>query len=112
MKESFGGGTHSLALSRLGSVGRSGQHEITYGPLFVETANTFEALSGTLKTAKKYNVVEYEGELLYQGASDNVVITLLKDTFDGEWFFEGEELVWICFHNSCFQPRGGHQAAP
>lgn len=27
--------------------------------------------------------MDYEGELLFQGASDDVVITLLKDEFDG-----------------------------
>ncbi|EDQ85435.1 uncharacterized protein MONBRDRAFT_11965 [Monosiga brevicollis MX1] len=70
-------------IQRLGTKNDSGKVEITYGPLFDATANTFEALSGTLKTAKKYDVVDYEGELLYQGASDDVVITLLKDTHDG-----------------------------
>jgi hypothetical protein len=70
-------------IQRLGAVGPDGKLQIKYGPLFDETTNIFEALSGTLKTAKKYKVVDYEGELLYQGASDNVVITLLKETHDG-----------------------------
>lgn len=46
----------NLSPPSLGSKGPGGKVEITYGPLFVETANTFEALSGTLKTAKKYKV--------------------------------------------------------
>eukprot|EP01147_Barroeca_monosierra_P003984 gene3984-6439_t len=69
--------------ARLGNSAASGIASISFGTLFVETANIFEALTGTLKTAKKYKVVDYEGEVLYQGSSDNVVITLLKDTHDG-----------------------------
>ncbi len=40
----------------LGNPGPNGRPQVKYGPLFVETANMFEALSGTLKTAKKYQV--------------------------------------------------------
>ena len=54
-----------------------------FGPLFYATDNVFEALAGTLKTAKKYGVVEYDGDLLMQGAHDSTEITLLKETHDG-----------------------------
>ena len=37
-----------------------------------------EALSGTLMTAKKRGVVSYDGNLLFQGGSDHVLITLLQ----------------------------------
>jgi hypothetical protein len=38
-----------------------------------------EAVSGTLKTAKKHKVVSFEAEVLFQGQSDDVIITLLKE---------------------------------
>ena len=39
----------------------SGAPQVTFGCLFEETANTFDALSGILKTAKKYKVCACEG---------------------------------------------------
>ena len=56
---------------------------ITFGKLFDETANIFDALVGLLKTAKKYHVLWYDADQLWQGKDDNVVITLLKDTHPG-----------------------------
>ena len=53
---------------------------VQYGTLFERTQDTMEALSGTLKTARRHGVVAYEGEQLWQGASDAVTITLLKRT--------------------------------
>jgi hypothetical protein len=41
-------------------------HRVTFGELFEETVNVFEALSGTLLTAKKRKVVDYRGDLLLQ----------------------------------------------
>ena len=51
--------------------------------MFYETDNIFEALAGILKTAKKYNVVDFEGDTLFQGTSDKVIITLLKEAHEG-----------------------------
>lgn len=52
--------------------------KVTFGTLFHDDqcANIFEALVGTLRAAKKRKVLTYEGELLLQGAHDNVEITL------------------------------------
>ena len=47
--------------------------------LFAAAAQVMEAVSGTLKTAKKHKVVSFEAEVLFQGMSDDVVITLLKE---------------------------------
>lgn len=60
-----------------------GKWFITFGVLFNETANIFDALSGICKTAKKYKVVAYAPEQLWQGQHDSEVIRLLKDTHDG-----------------------------
>lgn len=43
----------------------------------------FDALSGLLKTAKKYKVVEYSGEQLWQGRDDQTKITLVSEQFTG-----------------------------
>eukprot|EP00050_Salpingoeca_kvevrii_P022717 m.131067 g.131067 ORF g.131067 m.131067 type:complete len:647 (+) comp9803_c0_seq1:592-2532(+) len=56
--------------------------QVKFGPLFEETANIFEALAGTLLTAKKKKVVDYDGQLLLQRAHDDVVITLLKTSIE------------------------------
>ena len=60
--------------------GAEGSRVITYGELFKLAEDSMEALSGTLKTAKKQKVVKFEAEMLFQGQSDAVVITLLKDS--------------------------------
>lgn len=54
---------------------------MTFGVLFNDDrcANIFEALVGTLKAAKKRNVISYTAELLLQGVHDNVEITLLQE---------------------------------
>jgi hypothetical protein len=52
---------------------------VTFGKLFTAAAQVMEAVSGTLKTAKKHKVVSFEAEVLFQGMSDDVIITLLKE---------------------------------
>ena len=56
-----------------------GKPEITFGELFVQTDHIFDALSGILKTAKKYGVVAYVGEQLWQGKDDLTAITVVKE---------------------------------
>ena len=58
---------------------KGGVWTISFGTLFAAAAQVMEAVSGTLKTAKKHKVVSFEAEILFQGQSDDVVITLLKD---------------------------------
>jgi hypothetical protein len=67
------------AMIDLGAPSTQGLREIAFGKLFAETAQMFEALSGTLKTAKKKKVVTFATEMLLQGAHDNVIIVLLQD---------------------------------
>lgn len=61
----------------------SGQPTITFGKLFDETANIFDALVGILKAAKKYRCVHFDGDQLWQGRDDGVVITLTKEIHTG-----------------------------
>ncbi|XAR72412.1 hypothetical protein NMG60_11019038 [Bertholletia excelsa] len=65
-------------IKRLGKVQGDGSYKVTFGVLFNDDkcANIFEALVGTLRAAKKRNVVTYEVELLLQGVHDDVEITL------------------------------------
>jgi len=60
-----------------------GQTVITFGQLFDETDQIFDALSGILKTSKKYEVVDYEGEQLWQGKNDKTIVTLLNENHEG-----------------------------
>ena len=41
-----------------------------------QVANSLESLAGTLKAAKKRKIISYGPELLLQGMSDSVVISL------------------------------------
>jgi len=63
---------------KLGKEGSDGYLHVTYGELFKATQNSMEALSGTLKAAKKQGIVNFSGEVLFQGTHDNVDIVLLK----------------------------------
>ena len=54
-------------LKEHGTKDKKGRCTMKFGPLFELTQDVFEALSGTLKTAKKHKVVKYDGELLLQG---------------------------------------------
>jgi len=51
---------------------------ITFGKLFKLAEDVMEAVAGTLKTAKRQKVVAFDAELLMQGVSDHIVISLLK----------------------------------
>lgn len=59
-----------------------GKYQVTYGDLYEPTQNMFEALTGTLRTAKKHKVVAFEAEMLFKGTHDHVVITLLKESYE------------------------------
>ena len=68
-------------IKRLGSPNADGQMVVKFGVLFSDDkcANLFEALVGTLRAAKRKKIITYQGEMLLQGAHDNVDIVLLKD---------------------------------
>eukprot|EP00850_Spirogloea_muscicola_P005566 SM000025S08461 [mRNA] locus=s25:903346:904561:+ [translate_table: standard] len=66
-------------IRRLGSPRPDGSTVVKFGVLFRDdvVANTFEALVGTLRAAKKRRVVAFDGEMLFQGVHDDVDIVLL-----------------------------------
>lgn len=69
-------------MKRLSEGPGSGMATVKYGTLFTETTDSMPALSATLTCAKKRGVVVYEGGMLMQGTSNNVVITLVKDEIE------------------------------
>jgi hypothetical protein len=77
---------HPVTRDRHGAKGPDGKYTVKFGPLFYATDQIFEALAGTLKSAKRYNVVDYPGDVLMQRAHDNVSVILLKETHDGSPF--------------------------
>merc|ERR1719334_941889 len=75
-------------IRKLGSQNDEGQYVVTFGVLFDddEAANTFEAIVGTLKAARKRGVIDFKGQILLKGPHDAVPITLLmgNDETDDE----------------------------
>lgn len=71
-----------LDIKRLGEQDAStGTWGVKFGVLFDDEAgqNFYEALVGTLKAAKKRKIVDFEGQMLLKGMSDQVVIKLLGE---------------------------------
>eukprot|EP00118_Oscarella_pearsei_P024964 m.307215 g.307215 ORF g.307215 m.307215 type:complete len:82 (+) comp42028_c0_seq1:207-452(+) len=68
-------------IKRLGAPGQDGKTTVKFGVLFRDDkcANLFEALVGTLKAAKRKKIITYKGEILLQGAHDDVDVILLEE---------------------------------
>ena len=60
-------------------VGTEGELNVTFGELFVDekVEQYYEALVGTLKSAKKRKLIDYKGQFLLKGMHDEVVIKIL-----------------------------------
>jgi len=73
----------TIACSRARSLacylGLSPSHSVPFGVLFRDEkcANLFEALMGTLRAAKRRKVIDFEGEMLFQGVHDDVPVSLV-----------------------------------
>eukprot|EP00053_Salpingoeca_punica_P001054 m.31720 g.31720 ORF g.31720 m.31720 type:complete len:82 (+) comp10775_c0_seq1:72-317(+) len=65
-------------LKRIGTAQPDGSYVTKFGVLFKDEQleQQLETLVGTLKAAKKRGVVHFEGQMLLQGAHDNVDIIL------------------------------------
>lgn len=62
-------------------VGEEGKPQVTFGELFDDdqVANYYEALVGTLKSAKKRNLIDFKGQILLKGPNDNVIISIVGE---------------------------------
>ncbi|CAE6447335.1 unnamed protein product [Rhizoctonia solani] len=71
-------------IKRLGTKPADGQPGIAvvkFGKLVRDekASNIFEALNGTLRAAKRKGIVTFEGQMLLQGAHDDIDVVLLQD---------------------------------
>jgi len=65
-----------------GAIERAIPAQVKFGALVRddEVANTFEALNGTLRAAKKRGKLTFAGELLLQGAHDDVDVVVVVES--------------------------------
>ncbi|KAF9040822.1 costars domain-containing protein [Panaeolus papilionaceus] len=68
----------SEAIKDYGSMGADGKISVAYGILFDKTANTLEALNGTLRAAKRQKKVAFDAELLMMPRDKDVKVTLVE----------------------------------
>ncbi|KAG9078364.1 hypothetical protein FS749_009600 [Ceratobasidium sp. UAMH 11750] len=71
-------------IKRLGTKpadGQAGISVVKFGVLVRDDrcSNIFEALVGALRAAKRKGVVDFQGQMLLQGAHDDVDVVLLQD---------------------------------
>ncbi|XP_039250361.1 actin-binding Rho-activating protein-like [Styela clava] len=57
---------------------RSGIRYVTFGPLFQRYTKISSNLVGILIRARKRNLVDFDGEMLWQRRDDDVIITLIE----------------------------------
>ncbi|XP_051465234.1 actin-binding Rho-activating protein [Apus apus] len=55
-----------------------GKIQVTFGELFERYVRISDKVVGILLRARKHGLVDFDGEMLWQGRDDNVIITLLK----------------------------------
>ncbi|XP_007432787.1 actin-binding Rho-activating protein-like [Python bivittatus] len=67
-----------LVIRSIGKRGQDGQVRITFKCLFDRYVTISNKVVGVLLRARKHGLVDFEGEMLWQGKDDNVVITLLE----------------------------------
>uniref|UniRef100_A0A8D0C7C0 Costars domain-containing protein n=1 Tax=Salvator merianae TaxID=96440 RepID=A0A8D0C7C0_SALMN len=61
-----------------GPKGRDGHVRITFKQLFDRYVTISNKVVGVLLRARKHGLVDFEGEMLWQGKDDDVIITLLE----------------------------------
>nr|XP_056710326.1 actin-binding Rho-activating protein [Euleptes europaea] len=62
----------------MASFRRDGKMHVTFGELFDRYVRISDKVVGILMRARKHGMVSFEGEMLWQGRDDNVIITLLE----------------------------------
>ncbi|XP_067567603.1 actin-binding Rho-activating protein [Pseudorca crassidens] len=58
---------------------RDGKIQVTFGDLFDRYIRISDKVVGILLRARRHGLVDFEGEMLWQGRDDHVVITLLSE---------------------------------
>ncbi|KAG8582645.1 hypothetical protein GDO81_008145 [Engystomops pustulosus] len=67
-----------LVIRNIGVTADDGLTSVTFGKLFDTYVTISNKLVGVLLRARKYGLLQFEGEMLWQGRDDHVVITLLE----------------------------------
>ncbi|KAM5136022.1 actin-binding Rho-activating protein-like [Mantella aurantiaca] len=67
-----------LIIREVGVEGRDGKIRVTFGRLFDRYVRVSDKVVGILLRARKHGHLDFEGEMLWQGVHDNVIITLLE----------------------------------
>uniref|UniRef100_A0A803JSQ4 Actin-binding Rho-activating protein n=1 Tax=Xenopus tropicalis TaxID=8364 RepID=A0A803JSQ4_XENTR len=65
-----------LVIEQMGVKGRDGRVRVTFGRLFQRYERISDKVVGILLRARKHKMLEFEGEMLWQGVHDHVIITL------------------------------------
>ncbi|KGL80469.1 Actin-binding Rho-activating protein, partial [Tinamus guttatus] len=65
-------------IASIGRPRRDGKVQVTFGELFDRYVRISDKVVGILMRARKHGLVDFPGEMLWQGRDDHVVITLLK----------------------------------
>lgn len=66
-------------IKELGAKQADGLYAVTFGKLYEETVDIFEALNGTLRSAKKNKIIDFKGQMLLKGANDSTLVILLVE---------------------------------
>jgi hypothetical protein len=64
-------------INKIGYIDKQGLKAVKFIDLFNHYVNISDSLVGIMIRAKKRGLIKYEGEMLQQGRSDNVVITVI-----------------------------------
>ncbi|KAG8444264.1 hypothetical protein GDO86_009448 [Hymenochirus boettgeri] len=67
-----------LIIKRIGELGEDQYTRVTFGKLFETYVTISNKLVGVLLRGRKHGLLQFEGEMLWQGRDDHVVITLLE----------------------------------
>ncbi|XP_044146787.1 actin-binding Rho-activating protein-like [Bufo gargarizans] len=65
-------------IRNIGVTAEDGPTRVTFGKLFDTYVTISNKLVGVLLRARKHGLLHFEGEMLWQGRDDHVVITLLE----------------------------------
>ncbi|XP_054165481.1 actin-binding Rho-activating protein-like [Oppia nitens] len=75
-------------ITKHGVTSDDGKHTMKFKELFELYKVISNKVVGLLLRARKYSLVDFEGEMLYQGRDDSVVITLLRSQLNEKDFEE------------------------
>eukprot|EP01096_Ripella_sp_DP13-Kostka_P006794 TRINITY_DN244_c0_g1_i1.p1 TRINITY_DN244_c0_g1~~TRINITY_DN244_c0_g1_i1.p1 ORF type:complete len:108 (-),score=58.35 TRINITY_DN244_c0_g1_i1:220-510(-) len=74
-------------IARVGKKQADGTYTVTFGDFFNdgEVEQTFESLVGSLKAAKRRNIIKFDGQMLLMPVHKDVLITLIDPLPEGTY---------------------------